>query len=183
VEVVLVRHGRPVPIADRLVSGRELGEWLTRFNKAGLADAVVPPATQALVKSARCVLASDVVRSIESARVLGSDPRIEPDLREAVLPSSIGVSLRLPPSVWIVIARAAWWLNWCRSEEPIAAARVRARRAADRLCTLARQHGTIAVIGHGVFNRFIAEQLLTRGWRGPRFLANAHWSASRFTHD
>jgi broad specificity phosphatase PhoE len=183
-EIVLVRHGRPAALAGTSVSGRDLGTWLARFNQAGLAEAVAPPLkVQALVKSAGCVLASDVARSIESAKLLASGSvRIDSDLREAALPSSMGVAIRLPAAAWVVIARMAWWLNWCRSEEPIAAARARARRAADRLCALASQHGTVAVIGHGVFNRFIARQLLTRGWRGPRIPATAHWAISRFTH-
>jgi broad specificity phosphatase PhoE len=183
-EIVLVRHGRPTALVGTLISGRDLGTWLAGFNQAGLAEAAAPPLRlQELVKAAGFVLASDVVRSIESAKLLPSGSvRIDPDLREAVLPSSMGVAIRLPAAAWVVIARMAWWLNWCRSEEPIAAARARARRAADRLCALASQHGTVAVIGHGVFNRFIARQLLARGWRGPRIMASAHWAASRFTH-
>lgn len=184
-EIVLVRHGRPSPLAGRMVSGRKVGDWVAGYNAAGLAETVAPPrAVQELVKSAGCVLASDLLRSLESARLLApTGVRIDADLREAVLPSSMGVSFRLPASVWVVIARVAWWLNCRRSEEPIAAARARARRVADRLCALASRHGTVAVIGHGVFNRFIARQLVKRGWQGPRFLPNGHWSASRFTHD
>ena len=182
-EIVLVRHGRPAPVDGRMVSGREVGEWAARYNEAGLLETLRPPlAVQQLVKSAGCVLASNLPRSLESARLVASnDVTIDPDLREAALPPSMGVSFRLPAGVWVVIARMAWWLNCRRSEEPIAAARARARRAADRLCALASRHGTVAVVGHGVFNRFVAKQLLMRGWKGPRFLPNAHWSASRFT--
>ena len=137
-EIVLVRHGRPSPLAGRMVSGRKVGDWVAGYNAAGLAETVAPPrAVQELVKSAGCVLASDLLRSLESARLLApTGVRIDADLREAVLPSSMGVSVRLPASVWVVIARVAWWLNCRRSEEPIAAARARARRVADRLCAL-----------------------------------------------
>jgi len=182
-EIVLVRHGRPARLARAMVSGCELGEWGARFNETGLSESVRPPlAVQELVKSVNCVVASDLARSIESARLLTStDVTIDPELREAALPSSMGVSLRLPAGVWVVVARIAWWLNCRQSDEPVEATRARAARAADRLCALATRYQTIAVIGHGVFNRFIAKQLLIRGWKGPRLLSSAYWAVSRFT--
>jgi broad specificity phosphatase PhoE len=182
-EIVLVRHGPPAPIPRRLVSGHDLGDWLLSFNAAGLSHTdAVPETTRELVKSVRCVLASDLPRSVESAKLLSSrGVSVDSDLREAGLPSSMGVSLRLPPGIWVVLARVAWWLNCRRSVESTTETRARAKRAADRLCALATEHGSVAVIGHGVFNRFIARQLRIRGWHGPRFLPTAHWAASRFT--
>ena len=182
-EILLVRHGRPAPLGKRLISGHELGGVLAGYNEAGLAEVAIPPlAVQKLVKSAGCVLASDLARSIESAELLASiDVKIDPDLREAGLPSSIGVLFPIPARAWIVIARVVWWLNWCSSEESVAATRARAARAADRLCMLANEYERVAVVGHGLFNRFVARQLRRRGWRGPRFLPSAYWAASTFT--
>ena len=185
--ILLSAEGRTATEISQMLGAHptNVKKWIRRFNEAGLAETVAPPlAVQELVKSAGCVLASDLKRSLESAKLLASEAvRIDPDLREAALPSSMGVSFRLPAGVWVVVARVAWWLNCCRSAEPIAVARARARRATDRLCTLASRHGTVAVIGHGVFNRFIARQLLRRGWQGPRFLPTAYWTAARFIRD
>ena len=167
-----------------LIRGRELGDWVARFNEVGIARTLMPPqAIQGLVTSAGCVLASDLRRSRESARLLAPsrDIWIDPDLREADLPSSMVVAFPLPVGMWIVIARVAWWLNWFSSRESIVATRARAERVTTRLCAMADQHGTVAVIGHGMFNRFIATELSERGWRGPKFLPSGHWTAARFT--
>jgi broad specificity phosphatase PhoE len=182
-EIVLVRHGKPASLTAASISGHDVGRWVRRYNEFGITREIEPPArVRRLVSSAGCVVASDLRRSIESATWLASsrEVQIDPDLREAVLPDSMGVSMRLPPRAWVVIARVAWWLGCCRSSETIEATRHRVRRATDRLCTLAGEHRVVLVVGHGMLNRFIATQLLSLGWRGPRLLPRAYWAAARF---
>ena len=182
-EIFLVRHGRPAALTSAPIFGHEVGQWVRRYNEVGIARDLGPPEpVRRLVSSAPCVVASDLRRSIESAAWLASphEVRIDADFREAGLPDSIGVPVRMPPGVWVVIARLAWWLNCCASSETIDAARLRANRATDRLCTLAGEHGVVLVVGHGMFNRFIAARLLRRGWRGPRLLPTGYWAAARF---
>jgi broad specificity phosphatase PhoE len=83
----------------------------------------------------------------------------------------------------VVLARVAWWLNWCQSEETIATTQQRAGRVADRLEVLAAEHGSVLAIGHGMFNRFVARQLLRRGWRGPKVLPPGYWAVAQFDRD
>ena len=78
---------------------------------------------------------------------------------------------------------APWSLHWRKSSEPIDATRRRASRAADRLCALAAKHGTVVVVAHRTFNRFLATQLLKRGWRGPRLLSGAYWSSATYVRN
>jgi len=124
----------------------------------------------------------DLKRSVESAQWLAQTRMVEidPDLREAGLPESINIPLPLPPGAWVVIARVAWWLNLCRAEESIAQTRVRASRATDRLAALAQLHGTVLVVGHGMFNRLIGADLLRCGWNGPRILPRRYWTTATF---
>src|SRR5262245_20411941 len=110
--IVLVRHGKSIEPMATMIRGRELGQWVAGFNQAGITRTPTPSAAvQELVTSAGCVLASDLKRSLESARVLSPSRHIviDQDLREADLPSSMGVALPLPVGMWIVIARMAWW--------------------------------------------------------------------------
>jgi broad specificity phosphatase PhoE len=181
-EIFLVRHGKPSALDVAPIAGRDVGAWVRRYNEVGITKTLEPPEPVRCAASAGFVVASDLRRSIESAAWLAAphDVLIDPDLREAVLPDSMGVSVRLPPGVWIAIARVVWWLNWCRSSETVGATRHRASRATDRLCALAREHGAVVVVGHGTFNRFIATKLLERGWHGPRILPRAYWTSARF---
>ena len=182
-EIVLARHGKPIWSDTTSIAGHEVGEWVRRYDRAGITREVAPPErVRRLALSVGCVAASDLRRSIESAAWLVSadNVRIEPELREACLPESIGVSIRLPPGVWVALARAAWWLDWCRSPETVATTRERAGRAAGRLSALAREYGSVLVVGHGMFNRFIAAYLRTQRWRGPRAMPAAYWATATF---
>jgi len=156
------------------------------YNHVGITRALAPAASlHELAASARCVVSSDLPRARESAAWLAAsrDVRVDPELREAALPESLGISIRLSPGTWVVLARLAWWLNWRESEESIALTRQRAGRVADRLEALAAEYGFVMAVGHGMFNRFLASQLRQRGWRGPSMLPRAYWSAAQFNRE
>jgi broad specificity phosphatase PhoE len=182
-QIVLVRHGKPDAVSAATITGRDIGQWVRHYDGVGITRELAPPAiVRELASSGTCVVASDVRRATESAAwiAVSKAVRVDPELREAVLPESIGMSTRLSPGVWVVVARVAWWLNWCHSDETIAMTRRRASRVADRLGALAREYGSVMAVGHGMFNRFVGRQLRRRGWRGPRMLGRAHWSVARF---
>jgi broad specificity phosphatase PhoE len=180
--IILVRHGKPRDVGRTSISGKEIGGWLRAYAETGITTKVAPPAAvRDLASSARFVVASDIQRALESAAWLAEkDIHVDPDLREAALPESLGVSLRLPPGMWIVLARVAWWVNWAESEETIAGARQRAVRVADVLTARATEYGSVMAVGHGMFNRFVANQLRHRGWRGPRTFPSGYWGAALF---
>src|SRR6266496_1795907 len=97
-EIILVRHGRPAPLDAGWISGGELGELTRRYNAVGLDRTLAPPddlLTQA--RACGCVLASDLPRSLESAAWLTSEASVlvERDLREAGLPDTTPIPLRL----------------------------------------------------------------------------------------
>jgi broad specificity phosphatase PhoE len=184
VEIVLVRHGEPAPSTRSPITGRDIGRFARAYNALGLSKTSLPPAeTQELAALSPCVVCSDLRRSIESAQYLapGRDIEIDPELREASLPDSLDIPLTLPPGAWLVIARVAWWLNVGRAADSLAQTRVRASLATDRLCARADLRGSVLVVGHGMFNRFIAAELKRRRWRGPTLLPWAYWAAAQFT--
>jgi broad specificity phosphatase PhoE len=118
--VVLVRHGRPSGADARPVSGRDIGRWVRQYDELGISMALPPPAAACEAASAAgCVLASDLLRARQSAAWLAASKGVvvEPELREASLPDSLPFSTRLPPGTWVIVARVAWWLNWCESDE------------------------------------------------------------------
>jgi len=181
--IVFVRHGKPGAMSTAPITGRNVGQWVRQYNDVGITRELAPAAAvRELASSARCVVTSDLPRAKESAAWLSAskDVRVDPELREAALPDSLGISIRLSPGAWVVLARVAWWLNWCETEETLALTRQRASRVADRLEALAAEYGSVMVVGHGMFNRFVASQLLRRGWRGPSMLPRAYWAMAQF---
>ena len=184
--IVLARHGRPIVPSVTPISGRDLGDWLRRYNDAGVDRSAAPPASlRRLAASSGCVLASNLRRSIESAAWLvpRGKVQIETDLREAGLPEKIDLSMRMSPRAWTAIARAFWWLNLGAASETIGVARRRAVKMADRLAVLAGEHDQVLVIGHGTFNRLVAAELRRRGWHGPRILPAGYWATATYRLD
>jgi hypothetical protein len=86
-------------------------------NDVGITRELAPPTVvRELASSARCVVASDLPRARESASwlVTSEGVRVDPELREAALPESLGISIRLPPEAWVVLARVGLTRNWSR---------------------------------------------------------------------
>jgi len=186
VRIVLVRHGKPDGVSTAPISGREIGRWTAHYGGLGLARSLPPPAAVcALASDARCILASDLPRARESAAWLaeGRTVHVEPDLREAPLPASLNVPLRLPPGVWIVVARLLWLMNACTSEETVTQTRERAAQVAAHLEALTTEHDSVMAVGHGMFNRLVAARLRRSGWQGPSSLPHHFWSTAVFVRN
>ena len=181
--ILLVRHGRPDGVDARSISGRAIGDWVRAYDAVGVSPALAPPSHLVdLAKGIDCFLTSDLRRARQSASWLAGtrDVIVDGDLREAVLPESLGISLPLPPGVWIVAARIAWFLDCGDACETVVMTRERAVRMADRLIALASARGSVMAVGHGMLNRFLARELGRRGWRGPRALPHGFWAVAEF---
>ena len=183
--ILLVRHGHPdvTPGARLPIAGTELGRWYRKYNDVGLAPVSSPPQPlRDAVAGARCIVASDLRRAIESAqRLAGTNPiHLDPDLREVGFPEGLNVRTRLSPGAWVMIARAVWLLNGCDCDESKSAARQRAARLVDRLGDLAHAHRSVVAVGHGWFNLFVGRELRRRRWRGPRLVPHGYWASAEY---
>ena len=92
--IILTRHGKPSSQPSAWISGCNLGRWVEGFNQAGIEHAVAPDPVRQLAAQMRCIVASNLPRSIQSAACLAPlrDIQIDPDLREANLPESMGLT-------------------------------------------------------------------------------------------
>jgi broad specificity phosphatase PhoE len=124
-----------------------------------------------------CVASSTLQRACESAQLLAAGRPLfcDPLFVETEIPSRISLRLALAPRYWSVLARAAWFCGWSRGVESLREARDRAHHAADRLDELAREHGSVMLVGHGMMNRLISRALRRSGWRGSA-PGVAYWS-------
>lgn len=180
-KIVLMRHGEPASRPAAWIAGHQFGDWVRSFEQGGIKEAMlIPDEVRRLASTIRLVIASDALRATQSAARLARKTLIDPDLREARLVESFRTSLHAPASLWLGVARVAWWLDLAPSEEPIAAARTRAHRATDNLISLVRKHRSVLVVGHGVFNTLIARRLRTLGWYGPLVPPSGYWSVATY---
>ncbi len=178
--IVLARHGRPdLPDeARRPISGRDIGRWYRIYNESGIVDAPAPAHLRDAARGTPRIVTSDLRRAIESAgRITSAAVHVEAALREVGFPESLDSSLRLPPNLWVFLARAAQMLDQHDEVGGRAAVQARASSVAATLGHLAGEHQRVVAIGHGWFNRFVARELRRQGWRGPRFVPSAYWSS------
>jgi broad specificity phosphatase PhoE len=178
--IALVRHGKPTLEASR-IPAEGLDRWIDAYNRAGIDPArPPPPRLRELALGSACTLSSDLPRAVESLRAL--DPErpgpAERIFREAGLPRLPSSPVRLDPQLWAALARVGWLLGWSSGTESAAAARRRARAASRRLSELAAAHGSVLLVGHGIFNALIAWELRAAGWRGPLWPTGSYWSTA-----
>jgi broad specificity phosphatase PhoE len=180
-KIILMRHGEPTSRYSAWIAGREFGEWVRSFDQGGIKEAMlIPDEVRQLASTIGLVISSDLLRATQSAARLARKTVIDPDLREAGLVESFRTSLRAPVSLWLAAARLAWRLDVTSSQEPIAAARARAQRVTDNVISLAREHRSVLVVGHGVFNSLIARRLRALGWSGPLVPPSRYWSVATY---
>ena len=184
-QIVLVRHGRPdVEPNDRIWPN--LVAFAREYNRAGIDPALPPPRrVRALADRSAFVLSSNLPRAIDSLRMLapGREGPAERVYREAGFPPLPSLLVALNPPLWATlrIAKGLGWLpDGSEVAESLAKARGRARAASGRLIGLAETHGSVLLVGHGMFNTLIAAELNAAGWSGPRWPTGSYWSAATY---
>ena len=176
-KIVLGRHGRP-KLSHRIwLAPRQLGCWIEAFDPAGVDLVRVPRDTLKTAALCNVVVVSTLQRSVQSAAILAPSKVLvtEALLREAGMPHTQWPFPRLPVRAWLLFFRIAWFCGYAPNSESLPLASARAGVAAERLIDLARQHGSVFVVGHGIFTMLIAKQLLLKGWSGSKRPRNKYW--------
>ena len=184
-EITLIRHGKPqIPSLNRLTASA-FSDWVREYDASGLCSSSKPAAH--IVNHARAcqaVVCSDLPRSIESANALGLGEGIlsSPLFKEAGLPVADWRRLKLSPRLWAVMFRVFWLFGYSRNSESFKEAKIRGTEAVKTLIELAREHESVLFVGHGVYNRILANQLRESGWSGPKSPDSKHWGMSVYEY-
>lgn len=177
-EIILVRHGKPVLPSLKNITASDFTHWITEYNQAGLCASSTP--SHALLKQvadSKLVISSTLKRSIESAQALQASHHLsDPLFNEADLPVSNGAFLKLSPKYWAIYFRIAWLFGYSTNIESYRDTKARAFHAVNRLVELAHIHKKVLLVGHGVYNQMLANELRKHGWSGPKRPAAKHWS-------
>ena len=178
-EIILLRHGEPdIPASSKLSASAFCG-WVKDYNAAGLSMSS-KPTHEALTCASDCnaIVCSNLPRSIESGKALNAEKVILSDsiFNEAELPSANWSRLKLSPKLWAVFFRVLWLLGYSRNSESFTEAKKRAVEAVKILAELANEHNKVIFVGHGVYNRMLANKLRINGWAGPKNPGSKHWA-------
>ena len=178
-EITILRHGRPTIPPLNKISASEFLEWVQAYNASGLCPSS-KPTMEAMCRANACdaVVCSELRRSIESAKELNANNVVLSDsiFNEAGLPVANWRTLKLSPKIWAVTFRVLWLLGYSRNSESFKEAKTRASEAVRRLTEVAHEHERVLFVGHGVYNRMLANELRRSGWSGPKNPGSRHWS-------
>ncbi len=177
-----MRHGQvDVSFAGKLRAS-ELHYWIDAYNKAGIDPHSAPPErTLRTVAACKFLVCSDLPRAVVSAQRLPlevSTLRCDPIYREAGLPYANWHRFSLRPQLWAALFRALWYFGMADNSESLYSARHRASQGAAKLIGLAREHGRVVLVGHGIMNQLIANALLAQGWQGPSTSGILPWAST-----
>ena len=179
--LTLIRHAPVIADWNVRLSSSQLRGWITDYDTAPIDPTPPDAAVQELLGQADYIVASNLSRTHDSLAVLGIAPDVtDPLFDEAPIPSSDGHLLRLKPNQWLVWYRVLWMLGLLRGDASFRAVRTRAERAADRLITLAEEHGDIVLMGHGGINHLIGRALRRRGWNVEKKGGVKNWGFWRY---
>jgi len=180
IEIILARHGRPDLQYPERLTPRQMKDWIKPYNQADIIVGEIPSATLNKASESGVIVSSTLRRCVQSAEKLARNRAFaaEEVFCEADLPLPEWHFPRLPVGVWGVLFRLAWFCGFFVNAEPLAQATARARNAAERLIELARENGSVFLVGHGVMNLLIAGQISALGWCGPMRPAGRYWQFS-----
>ena len=169
-------------VVRKAMAHRDFERFFHDFNWPWFMPTVeeVPSATLKKATESAVIVSSTLRRCAQSAEQLSRNRAFaaEEVFCEAELPLPNRHFPRLPFWLWCVVFRLAWVCGFFANAEPLAQATERARNAAERLIELARENGSVFLVGHGIMNMLIVWQLSALGWVGPKRPANKYWQFS-----
>lgn len=172
---------------SRWIGHAAFAAYIDDYQAAGLDTASAPPEElRAAVQGARRVFASDLQRSIDSARALLPQAELvsTPLFTESPLASPRLPAVRMKAPAWAVVSRIAWHGGFKPGIEGYGQSKNRARQAVELLVAEAESEGTAVLVAHGYFNAILGRALTQRGWRK---VAGAHrarfWNAVVYERD
>lgn len=171
-----------MPPLNRL-SARAFAVWVEKYNQAGLSPLSTPP-RQALNKAAQSqvIISSKLLRSIESAQALSAhEEKFSSEVfNEAELPVANWSGINFSPKIWAVLFRVAWLLGYSNNAESFSETKTRAVNAVNLLEDMASEHSSVLLVGHGVYNKMLANEMRARGWKGPGNPGIKHWDFASY---
>jgi len=186
VEIVLIRHGRPIIDTSGKISAAEFGMWVSEYDMAGI-DENHKPEHNAIDRAERCAftVCSHLRRSIESARLLNIEAPglVSPLFRECEMPHGNWRYPKLSKTTWSVLFRLFQLVGYSSNAESYRDIKVRSEKCANQLVALSLVHHSILFVGHGTLNWLIHKHLLRLGWLGPNKSGRKHWEYGEYVYN
>ncbi len=186
-EISLIRHGKSMHLESNRINYKDFQKWVEKYDSSGVFEEnAYPSVTLEKIGTANVLITSDLKRAIESASFLNQNKNVgvisDSLFREIELPTSpTELGLKLSPNSWTIMLRCLWLCGYSKRCEPLTSAKRRAKLASEQLVKYAEQYKSVVLVGHGFFNRLIAEELKKKNWEGKRKSSVKHWGCTTYS--
>lgn len=179
-EIILLRHGKPEIELNGWFDAKQIKQLVVEYTLSTIEDC--PPDSCRQRFNTYHVVCSDLERSIHSAKKLELKKIHFSNalFKEADLPHFDQSVFKLPVMVWVTLLRIMWLFGFQKNGESFNQAKVRAKEAANKLIVLAQENEKVILIGHGLMNRLIANQLRLKQWQGPASPGKKYWEFGQY---
>lgn len=139
-EIILIRHGKPNVIVNRLVDALGYVKWVKKYHTSKISINSQPSVKAVKQYEDYFVIASDLNRAIHSAKIFTSKGSfiIDKNLREMELPR-YKLPLYLPTVVWLYLSRLLWIMGCKGPFESYKQSKIRSIKAALMLIKSSRK--------------------------------------------
>jgi broad specificity phosphatase PhoE len=182
-KITLLRHGKPDFNVAKRMTGKEMKNASQGYDAAEIVSDSIPPSlSMDMAHHAKVIVCSHLLRSRQSAQKLTQKKIAVSDVLfgEADLPYLNIAYPKLSMTTWAVLLRVLWILGYAKNAESITSTRQRAGQAAARLIETAQQHQHVLLVGHAIFNYFIAKELKKQGWIASKKSPKKHWEYTTY---
>lgn len=171
---------------SRWIGHAAFARFIDDYQAAGIDEETPPPDDLVkLVAEAKKVFASDLQRSIESAKALLPKAELVSTslFTEAPLAAPRLPGVRMKAPAWAVVSRIAWHGGFRPGIESYTQSKHRAREALPLLIATAERDGIAVLVGHGYFNAIMGRMLRLAGWRREGSHRAKFWNTVVYERD
>lgn len=186
-EIFLVRHGKSRAKPTENLSYDDYINWLRKYKDSGIIPGqTIPRETLAKAQTVNLMITSSLKRSYESAMLLNPNANIKSnslfdEVNLESLPHFNFLNHKLSPITWsMALGMISIFHKHKNHNHFLTETSSRAHQAARHLEHLAKNHKRLMLVGHGIFNLFIGEELIHLGWESKTSQSGDYWNLTSY---
>lgn len=179
-EIILIRHGRPINSANDVLNAAGFANWVKNYDHSVVSEKSVPCEISQNKYKGFHLISSDLPRAIHSCEIFsGHKPHQQCALfREMEVPR-YKLPFTLKAWTWVYLNRFLWMLGKKGPFESYLEARIRAKKAAYALVEIANKQDKVVLFSHGYLILHMRKYLRRQGFTQLQ-KSNSYWGVSVF---
>jgi len=177
VKIILIRDaGVKIPRHIPLYA-KEMGKFVERYKYAEIQREKPSLKITKILNDSDKIFCSELKRSVDSLAILDKTADEKDKVfNEVETPYPRWRWFKFYPDIWLTLFKGLWRLGYSSHSESFKEAKSRAKEATVKLIEASHPNSTVTLLGHKVMNRFIAKELVNKGWKKKGGRGMKNWS-------